>query len=167
MSSHDEDPSITNSVTELQVFIDRPISQVWKQFLDLGSWVTSHQIEEISEEKRTIGAITRVSNARAKELGLPLPHHHYCKLIKLVPERQYVLKAYSEKGGSYGTQYSGFDDARFVSKDGGTELTFSFYDEIRSDRTDVTKSTEASDDGMKRNLLNLKRIVEGQPRAKG
>jgi hypothetical protein len=167
MSNYDEDPAITSAVTDMEVFIDRPIGQVWKQFLDLGSWITSHRIEEISAAKRTLGAITRVSYTRAKELGQPLPHYHYCKIIKLVPEQRYVLKAYSEKGGSYGMQYTGFDDARFVAKDGGTLLTFSFYDEFRVEGIDVAKSMDASDEGMRKDLNNLKRIVEGQPRTEG
>src|SRR5689334_839144 len=135
MSNYDEDPSIHNGVLELEITIDRPIGQVWHQLLDIGSWVTSHTIEEVSEAKRTVGAITRVSFKRAKELGFPPPHYHYCKIIKLVPEQQYVLKAYSELGSSsYGVQMTGFDDTRLVAVDGNkTKVIFLAYDQIKGE----------------------------------
>ena len=165
----DEDPSITNDVSELEVFIDRPVGDVWRPLLDLSSWVTTHVIEEVSETKRTVGAITRVSFKRAKEMGYPLPHHHYCKIIKLVPEQLYVLKTYSEKGGSYGSQIAAFDVIRLVTLDRGTRLTFSFFGEFRGARIEGEPRRESAPidmdvslEGMKINLDNLKRIVEGR-----
>jgi hypothetical protein len=152
------------------VLIDRPVAQVWKQYLDVGSWVTSHDIEEISEAKRTLGAITRVSFRRAKDLGFPTPHYHYCKIIKLVPEQQCVIKAYSENGGSYGGRIIGFDDTRFEALDGKTRWSFRAFSEYKGEL--VTKEPEAikdseEDNHMLRNMENLKHIVESQPRMKG
>src|SRR5688572_18345564 len=110
MIHHDEDPSIYNGHYEVEIVMDRPVAQVWRQFLDIGSWVTSHDIELVAGSRDAVGAITRVSFRKAKEVGMPEPHHHYCKITKLIPERQYVLKTYAEKGGSYGWEIVAFDD---------------------------------------------------------
>jgi hypothetical protein len=165
MHNCDEDRSVFSGHYEVEVLIDRPVGEVWKSFLDIGSWVTSHGIEEVSGARGTVGSITRVSFKKAKELGLPLPHYHYCKIIQLVPERQYVLKTYSEKGGSYGRQMTTFDDTRFVAIDGATKLTFNIYIERKG--MDLKKDMGAmnlddSREGMLKNLNNLKRIVEGR-----
>jgi hypothetical protein len=164
MCNFDEDPSVLNSLLDLEVLINRPVEQVWRQWLDFGSWVTSHDIEEISEAKRTIGAITRASFRRAKEVGYPLPHYHYCKIIKLVPERQYVLKTYSEKGGSYGMQMTGFDEGRFISVDGTTKVIYRFVGEYKGEAIahDSPVKNHDDDDHMLKNLQNLKRIVESR-----
>lgn len=165
MSDCDEDRSVYNAHSEVEVLIDRPVAQVWKQFLNMGSWVTSHVIEEIYGARGTVGSITRVSFKGANQEGYPAPHHHYCKIIKVVPERQYVLKTYSEKGGSYGVHITAFDDAHFVAKDGGTILTFSFFGEFRGERVakdPAAINMDASREGMVKNLNTLKRIVEGR-----
>ena len=62
---------------------------------------------------------------------MPPPDHHYCKIIKLVPERQYVLKTYSETGGSYGWDIVAFDDARFFSIGQKTKVIFNLYIQIK------------------------------------
>jgi uncharacterized protein YndB with AHSA1/START domain len=165
VNTYDEDQNVNNEVTEVEVFIEQPVGKVWAQFLDMESWVITHNIEEITEARRTVGAITRVAFRGAKELGYPPAHHHYCKIIKMVPERQYVLKTYSEKGGSYGASVVGFDDARFFAVDGGTRIRFSYFGEHRNESA-VKKSAgidmEVSVEGMRKNLENLKRIVEGR-----
>ena len=163
MDNLDEDRSVSNAVTELDVFINRPVGEVWNQFIDFGSWVTSHRIEEIHGRRGTIGSIFRASFKNSAEEGYPLPHHHYCKIIKVIPEQLYVLKTYSEKGGSYGVHIVAFDEARFVSKDGGTLLTFKLFAEFSGERIAQNPGAinmDASQDGMVKNLNNLKRIVE-------
>jgi uncharacterized protein YndB with AHSA1/START domain len=164
MRNFDEDSSVTNALTEVVVQIDRPPEVVWRQFLDIGSWVTSHHIEEVQGARGSLGSITRVSYKDAVKEGYPSPHYHYCKIIEVIPQQRYVLKTYSEDGGSYGVEITGFDDARFISKDGGTQITFNFFEEFRgkpkvsNDRSSI--NTDASRDGMVKNLNNLKRIVE-------
>jgi hypothetical protein len=161
MSNCDEDQSIQNTLLELEIVIDRPVAQVWRQWLDIGSWVTSHNIENVHGTPGTVGSITRPSFKMAPERGMPLPHHHYCKIIKLDPERQYVLKTYSEKGGSYGMQIVGFDDARFIAVDGKTKITFRFFGELKAKAFRKGPSINLDDDNhMMKNLENLKRIVE-------
>ena len=170
MSKFDEDSLVHNNILDLEIVIDRSVAQVWKQLMDVGSWVTSHDIEEVSDVRRTLGAITRVSARRAKELGFPPPHYHYCKIIHLIPERQCVLKSYSEKGGSYGMRMTGFDDTRLIAVDGQTKISFRAYSEYRGEllikMSEALKSAE-EDDHMLKNVENLKRIVENQPRIKG
>jgi hypothetical protein len=165
MSQVDEDSSVHNSTDDLEIFIARPTAQVWRQCIDAASWVTSHHVENVRGAPGALGSITRVSFKRARELGMPLPHYHYCKVIQLVPERQYVLKAYSERGGSYGVCLTGFDDTRFFSVDGGTKITFRAYSEYKGEL--VTNEPSAlkdaeEDNHMLQNLENLKRIVESQ-----
>ena len=170
MSNYDEDASIVNDLLDLEILIVRPVAQVWKQWLDLSSWVISHDIEQVEGERDEVGGITRVSDRCSKEVGYPTPHYHYCKVIELIPQRRYVLKSYTEKGGSYGLQFIGFDEARFhiVDRD-STKVHFRFLGETRGMATLIVehpaKLTEVgSDNHMWRNLENLKRIVESQPR---
>jgi hypothetical protein len=169
----DEDPAVATGIYKVDLVIDRPVSEVWEQFLDIGSWVTSHRIEEVGEPRRTLGAITRVSprqevveNIEGDGPAIPLPHHHYCKIIKFVPEQQYVLKTYSEQGGSYGMdQFVAFDDSRFYTEDGRTRATFTLFAHMKgqliaADPEAFARSMEGSRAGMVGNLENLKRIVE-------
>jgi hypothetical protein len=166
MSTYDEDRLVYNAHYEVEVLIDQPVNKVWRQFVDVVSWVVTHDIEEVAGTRGTVGAITRVSFKKAGEMGMPLPHHHYCKIVKLIPERQYVLKTYSEKGGSYGNQMRCFDDTRFVPVNRSTKIIFNFYVELTGeamaqDRDSIDLAMETSREGMLRNLNNLKNIVEG------
>jgi hypothetical protein len=162
MSDCDEDRSIYNGHFEVEVVIHRPVAQVWHQFLDIGSWVTSHDIEEVHGERDSVGSITRCSSKAAKQLGVPPPHYHYCKIIKLVPERQYVLKSYAEKGGSYGMQaITGFDDTRFIEMGNKTKVVFNIFAAMRGEA--IAKDPAAMNldpSGMIANLNKLKHIVE-------
>jgi hypothetical protein len=166
VNNYDEGCSVYSGHYEADVVIERPIAQVWRQFLAIGSWVTSHTIENVYGSPDSVGSITRVSSSTARESGLPPPHYHYCKIIKLVPERQYLLKSYAEKGGSYGMQLiTGFDDTRFIEIGNKTKLTFNIFAEMRGEavvRNPAAIDLDASRDGMIRNLNNLKRIVEGR-----
>ena len=167
MSSFDEDLSVYSDHYEVEVLINRPISQVWKQYVDIPSWVITHRIETVSGEPGTVGSITRVAFKRAQEMGMPPPHYHYCKLIKLVPERRWVLKTYAEKGGSYGCQeFHTFDEGRVSAVDSQTTLvTFNLFSEIKAEaiaRDPGGMNLDASRDGMQRNLENLKKVVEGR-----
>jgi len=159
MINYDERPFVRNGHLELEVFIDRSVDKVWKRFIDMGSWVTSHRIEQIHGEPGAVGSIIRASFNRASELAMPLPHHHYCKIIKLSWEQQYLFKTYSESsGGSYGLAITGFDDTRFHSEDQGTRVTFNFYGEYAGE---VVIKDPSDGDHMFKNLQNLKKLVEG------
>jgi hypothetical protein len=163
MNSFDEDPSVYNGHLEVSVVIDRPVEKVWQQWIDLGSWVTSHDIEEVSGVRGSVGSIVRVSLKNAGELGFPLPHHHYCELTKVIRHQQYVLKTYSELGGSYGMQMTAFDDTRFLTIGDTTKVTFNFYCEYKGEliaRDPASMNLDAPVENMVKNLANLKRIVE-------
>jgi len=151
----------------LEIVIDRPVSQVWKQFLHIPSWVSSHRIETVYGEPGTVGSITRVSFNKAAEAGFPPPHYHYCKFIKVIPERQWLLKTYAEKGGSYGgMEFHTFDDGRVIAlSDHRTKVTFNAFSEIRAEsiaRDPNSINLETSREGMQVNLENLKRLLEGR-----
>ena len=163
MSDYDEAPSVYSGTYDVEVLIDRPMSEVWKQFLQLSSWVTSHRIEEVSGAPGTVGSITRVFDENATEPDYPPPHYHFCKVIKLIPEQRYVLKTYSEKGGSYGLRLACFDDFQFVAIDGKTKITFNLFAEFEGEaiaRDPSIGGMDGSREGMAKNLNNLKRIVE-------
>src|SRR5262249_5981205 len=113
MSNFGEGADVWSGHYKVEEVINRPVAPVWKQFLDIRSWVTSHDIEEVEGSAGTLGSITRVSFRGAEEQGFPLAHYHFCKIIKLVPEQEYVLKTYSERGGSYGLEIHAFDHAQF------------------------------------------------------
>jgi len=80
-----EDPTVFNGYLDFEVTIAAPVSRVWKKVLDITSWVTSHEIVNVFGEPGTVGSITRVSFRKAKELGYTPAHHHYCKIVRLIP----------------------------------------------------------------------------------
>jgi len=163
MNNYDEDRSVFNGHYEVEILIDRPVAHVWRQFLDVGSWVSSHDIDTVCGAQDSVGSITRVAFKKAQGLEMPLPHYHFCKIIKLVPERQYVLKTFSEKGGSYGWQITAFDDTRFIEIDGRTKMIFNIFAEIRAEsvaKDPTPMNLDESREGTLRNFNNLKRIVE-------
>jgi hypothetical protein len=165
MASVDEIPSVYSGHYEVGVVIDRPVAEVWQQFLDIGSWVTSHDIEDVEGTPQTLGSITRVSFRGVLEAGYPPAHYHYCKIITLDPERDYVLKTYSEQGGSYGLEISAFDHASFAEVDGKTTVTFDLFAEYKTDAAEIDRAAmdemmKVSSDGMVKNLGKLKALVE-------
>jgi hypothetical protein len=163
MSSFDEASTVYNGQYEVEVFIHCPVARVWAQFVDVGSWVLSHEIEYVLGAPDSVGSVTRVSFKRAKEFGFPPAHYHFCKIIKLTPERHYLLKTYSEVGGSYGLQIVGFDDVRFAAIGDGTQIVFNIFCEMKSEliaKDPGAMNLDASRHGMIENLNNLKRIVE-------
>jgi hypothetical protein len=160
-----EDSDVYNATYEVDAVFDRPVDTVWKHFIDLGSWVTSHGLENIYGEPRSEGAITKVSFKRVSEFNMPPAHHHYTKIIKMVPRKQYVLKTWSEKGGSYGWDIVAFDDARFIDLGAKTKVVFNLYIQIKCelaerDPASLAKSMEASREGMIANFQRLKGLVE-------
>ena len=165
MNTWDEDRSVFNGHFELDILIDSPVEKVWSQYMDTGSWVTSHDIEFIHGSPGTLGAVKRVAFKRARELGMPPPHYHFCKIIKLVPNQQHALKTYTESAGAYGMRIIAFDDTRFHVIGTTTKVTFNIFMETRSEAAPKDPSAanmEASRAGMLVNLNNLKRIVEGR-----
>lgn len=165
MSDFDEKRSIYNGTYEVEVTINRPVAEVWLQHLDVASWVTSHRIENVFGEPGTLGSINRVSFKKSVEMDMPTPHYHYCKIIKLVPEKCYMIKTYSEKGGSYGIDMTAFDDTRFIECDGKTKVIFNIYAEIVGEsiaQDPDSMSLEISRAGMIRNLNKLKLICENR-----
>jgi hypothetical protein len=165
MSNFDEDRAVFSGHYEVEIVIDRPVAKVWKSFLAMGSWVTSHGIENVQGVPGSVGSITRVSYRKAAEAGMAAPHHHFCKIISLVPERQYVLKTYSEKGGSYGFDIVAFDDGHFTDLGGKTKVVWNVYVEMAGEavaRNPSAMNLEDSREGMLANLKNLKRQVESE-----
>jgi hypothetical protein len=164
MNSFDEEPSVYSAHYDVGATIDTTAATVWKHFLHFPSWVNTHRIEAVSGTRDRVGFITRVFADGLETSDYPLPHYHYCKLIKLIPERHYLLKTYSERGGSYGLQFACFDDFRFTPFEGKTQITFNLYAEFKGDamaRDPSIAGVEASRDGMVGNLMNLKRLAEG------
>jgi len=164
----DEDPSILNLILDLEVVINCPVQAVWKHWLELGSWVLSHDVDTVHGVPGALGSVMRASNKRGAELGMhisevPLPHYHYCKIIKIVPEKVYVLKTFSEKGGSYGMDMAGFDQAKFELIGEKTKISYHYIGSYKSPKFiggPFLKDPDDDDDHMLKNLLNLKRIVE-------
>jgi len=157
MTRHDVNQLIHDGHLELQILVHKPVTIVWNRFIHMHTWVTSHVIEQVQGEPGEIGAVIRASFKQAAELGMPLPHYHFCKTIKVVIGSQYLFKTYSEKCGSYGLSIIGFDDARFESLGNDTRLTFNFYGEYSGEYL----AKEPSDgDHMLKNLQNLKSLVE-------
>jgi len=167
MNNGEEDPFIYNWTQEIEFLINRPVAQVWKQHLNLQTWVITHRQEWVSGSPDKIGSVVRTSSKVAIESGMPTPNYHYCKIIKLVPERQYVLKTFTEEGGSYGWEGIAFDDTRFIELEGKTKLIFNIYGAIRTDATvkdpaSLERAMENSRNGVLENFENLKRILESR-----
>src|ERR1700733_8566234 len=99
MTPCDEESAVYNGHLEVEILIDRAADEVWKHYLDLGSWVTTHRVEQLSGALDEVGGVKRISpkgfeDPKAlQDLGVPSlapPHYHYCKLMKVVPGRQYL-----------------------------------------------------------------------------
>ena len=162
-----EDSSIYSGHMEVETLIDRPVGEVWKQLLDLSSWVTTHVVEVIAGSHDAVGAVVRITPKGLDDPNSPFPkpHHHYGRLIKLVPERQHVMKAYEAPGGSYGLRISAFEDYRLIPVGGKTKVTFDGYIEYRGEA--IAKdpnfiTVEVSRQAMTTNLANLKRMMESR-----
>jgi len=167
MCNYVEDLSIENVLVDLEIDINAPVSQVWNRWIDMASWVTSHAIVHVSGQIGQIGLVSRASFKGAEEMGYPAPHYHYNKVIKLIPERQYTFKTYSEVGGSYGMRIIGFDEARFEDIGIGTRVTFRFYGEYKTEvARDASRGVSSDGNHMMRNLESLKKIVEETSRIK-
>src|SRR5262245_27621715 len=116
MNFFDEDQSVFSGHFEVDIVVDRSAAEVWTTFVDTRQWVTSHVIENVYGDPGTVGSITRVSSPDA--VDWPPAPYHYCKLIEVIPGHRWVIKTYSEKGGSYGLHMSGFDEGRLIEIDG-------------------------------------------------
>ena len=163
-----EDPTVYNGCFEVEVVINRPVEAVWKQFLDMTAWITTYDMKVISGVPNTVGSVTRLSPKNAKDADVPPAPYHFTKIVKLVPNQQYVIKTFSAKIGSYGGIFAtGFDDARFLSMGDKTKVIWNLYSEMKADI--VAKDPAfmktlfaGSRDGMAENFKNLKRIMESR-----
>lgn len=166
MNHHEESPSISNHHYEVDIVIDRPVKVVWKQFLDMGSWVTSHDFVQITGERGGLGSVMRIALKNAQARGLHPPFYHYSKTIAVFPERRWLLKIYYEKGGSYGVaRCTSFDDFQFVRSGEHTRVVCNFFEEFEGGLLDkdpdlIRRSLDASQKGMLLNLQSLKTLLE-------
>ena len=105
---------------------DYPAEKVWPHFLDFRKWMTDFNFEtlkgsELSEGwlVKTIAGPTALSTW--PELP-PEPHYHYTDILRVTPFKHFALKVYSEKNGSYGAIYTGFDTYTLVPLSNGKTM---------------------------------------------
>ena len=166
MNSFEEDRSIYNGNFEVEIIIDRPVAQVWRQYVDAASWITTHDIEFLKGGPGIEGSVRRIAFKKATELSTPGPHFHYGKIVKAIPEQQQLVKTYTGEGGAYGMHFLCFDDARFVSLGTAqTKVIFNTFAQVQSEavaQDPAGFNLDSSRQGMLGNLQNLKRMLESQ-----
>lgn len=155
----------------METDIDAPIGRVWPHALNIGSWMSAHDLVSVSGEAGEVGHFERVypRNLRA---DVPPPHHHVYGIAHLVPYKYIALEVMPEAGGSYGKTHPwvSFDGILLVDLGAATRLIFLFV-EIHIGKGEFgfherhQKEVEAARDLLETYFENLKRLVaEGETR---
>jgi hypothetical protein len=144
--------------------IDQPLEKVWPHALDIGSWMSSHELETLAGERGKVGYFEKVSPHGVGE-EVPLPHHHLYGIGAVIPMKFIGLEVFAEKGGSYGARdWVSFDGLLFVDLGNKTRILFHMVDvhlkkadpaALERRRTEI----EAGRQLMNRHFENLRRLV--------
>ena len=151
---------------EVEVTINRPAKEVWAHVIN-NAWVITHRMERFSGEPNQEGEIWKVTPMgifNLAEKDRPAASYHYGKTIKIVPEKQFVLKGYPIKGGSYGSfEFIDFGDIRLSENNGKTTVTFNGYVSFKEGimtQENFEKMAKGSQKTMEVNYLELKKLAE-------
>lgn len=113
-----------------ETLIDECIENVWPQALDVKSWMNLADLQTVSGVSNNEAELVKVANRKFDE-SAPLPHHHFYRVISVVPMKQVVLSVFPEIEGSYGFERMNFFDIVTVyENDGSTIVAFDMNGEI-------------------------------------
>lgn len=124
-----EDRPYGSLYLHVEAIIDHPLEKVWRQALDIGSWMSAHQLETIAGEPCRIGHFERVY-PRGLGPDVPMPHHHLYGIVEIIPYRLIALEVFPERGGSYGVTkpWMSFDSILFTDLGNRTNVVFLMVD---------------------------------------
>lgn len=144
-----------------ETVIDRSVEVVWPHVLQIGSWMTDHELETIAGEHGRVGHLERVWPRNLDE-EIAEPRYHLYGIAKIIPERCVVLEVFPEKGGSYGNafyppEFINFDAILLTDLGDRTQVSF-FGIEVHAERDDAA-DTKVHDQ-IQRYFENLRELCE-------
>lgn len=112
-----------------ETVIDHPVQRVWPHVLNIGGWMSAHDLETVAGEPGRVGHFEKVL---PRNIGaeVPQPHYHLYGIAEIVPLKLVALEVMPEKGGSYGKtrQSMSFDSILLNDLGARTALTFLMID---------------------------------------
>ena len=150
----------------VDTIIDHPVEKVWPHALDIGGWMSAHQLETLAGEPASVGYFERVS-PRGLGPEVPRPHYHLYGIAKIIPLKLIVLEVFPEKGGSYGhtREWVSFDSILLTDLGQRTQVVFHMVDiHVGQDDPDFharrKREVEAGQTLIEEYFENLNRLVE-------
>lgn len=143
-------------VIRYEVTIDRPLDYVWSRFVDIRSWMSHLQFDEVSGPPNDVGELRRVT--QRGQTGTIRSYH--IKTIHVEPLKRFVVKVLPGEG----IDHFGFAAFNFESTGKSTKVVYDIY--VEMDRAAVpeapsTKETvPAADNPAPGVLARLKQFVE-------
>jgi hypothetical protein len=123
-----EKPYLSEYVCHEAVF-DCPVAELWPHVLDIGGWMSAHQLETLDGRAGEVGHFERV---HPRNLGeeTPAPRYHLYGVAEIIPQKLVALEVFPETGGSYGSPVNktSFDSILLTDLGGRTQLTFLMID---------------------------------------
>jgi len=110
--------------------IDHPVERVWPHALNIGGWMSAHQLETLAGDAGKVGHFERVL-PRGLGDDVPRPHYHLYGIAEIVPNKLIALEVLPEQGGSYGNtrEWMSFDTILLTELgDSRTKITFVMID---------------------------------------
>lgn len=112
-----------------ETIIDHPVRRVWPHVLNIGGWMSAHNLQTLDGKAGEVGHFERVLPKKLAP-GTPPPHYHLYGVAEIIPHKLIALEVLPEKGGSYGKtrQYMSFDSILLTDLGERTHLTFLMID---------------------------------------
>lgn len=113
--------------------IDCPVTQLWPHLLNIGGWMSAHDLETIDGKAGQVGFFERVHPRKLAE-DAPEPHYHLYGIAEIIPHKCVALEVFPEAGGSYGSkaEKTSFDTIILTDLGERTQLTFLMIDVLLS-----------------------------------
>jgi hypothetical protein len=122
---HLDDKPYDSHYLYFETVIDRPVTEIWPHVLNIGSWMSAHDLETLDGESGKVGHFERV---HPRDLGSDVPpaRYHLYGIAEIVPYKYLALEVMSEKGGSYGNarEWISLDGILFTDLGGRTQIVF-------------------------------------------
>lgn len=140
-----------------EIMVDALPEAVWPYILNRKYWM-AFELETLSGNPAEEGELVLVSQQANKNV----PTQYLLKTVKIVPQKQIVSKVFPLKGDDF----IGFSDVTLFRFGGRSKMIFSFYMEIKIDKSstnpvdDLENIRTDSQLKIKQSVERIKRLVE-------
>ena len=151
-----------------ETIVEHTVAEVWSHAVNIKSWMNAYQSETVSGEPTHVGEVVKLTNLNAGD-KTPEPHHHFYRVLNVIPMKQVAIKAFGAEGGSYGLkQNNSYDTISVYERGDSTLVSFDMIaelipGEIMSD-SELLEMGRAMSEGVGKNSEvfwdNLKLLVE-------